>query len=365
MLPRGKPYGSILFMIGGHKYMKIQDILSIFRKLAPEGNQSSWDNSGVQVAGTAQSTDTVAVTLEPTPEAVGRCLDAGAGVIITHHPLYMQPKAVSAESMYLDVLRQVLGAGAWLYSAHTLAGHAARRSRLLAGPGAGTAKQQNCWKWKPRARPWRHPSTPRRPSRARPPTSGPTTTACTRYPRAARGEVRVVCDEEDWRTVADKIEFSLGSRPLFYLRSLTAPRREAGFGEVGDLPRPMGWDAFLGRMHVLAGRDVLLAAGPTAGHGVPGGLLRRVRLVAHRQGGQGRCGRARHRGHEVPSGGGDPDLRHRRGAFFAGRGNDAPLQRGIGPGIGRRGGPVHGGRGSIHGPPRRAINVLKSDFQID
>ena len=119
MLPRGKPYGSILFMVNRYNYMKIQSILSIFRKLAPEENQSSWDNSGVQIAGVVQDADKVAVTLEPTPEAIARCLDWGAQAIITHHPLYMKPKAPNAEGMYLDVLRQVMGAGAWLYSAHT------------------------------------------------------------------------------------------------------------------------------------------------------------------------------------------------------------------------------------------------------
>ncbi|MBG0791153.1 MAG: Nif3-like dinuclear metal center hexameric protein [Desulfovibrionaceae bacterium] len=241
--------------------MKIQDILSIFRRLAPEGNQSSWDNSGVQVAGLAEDADTLAVTLEPTPEAVARCLDAGAQVILTHHPLYMQPKAPNAESMYLDVLRQVLGAGAWLYSAHTSldtrpggpAFWLGRElglvdGRLLEVESGSTPVEASFYVEEAVTREaadiWANHDGVHSVSQSR------------------TGEVRVVCDQEDWNAVAERIEFSLGKRPLFYLRSLTAPRRDVGFGEVGDLPEPMAFDEFLHTVRGLAGRDALLVAGP-------------------------------------------------------------------------------------------------------
>lgn len=248
-------------MVGGHKYMKIQDILTIFRKLAPEANQSSWDNSGVQIAGTAQDADKVAVTLEPTPEAVARCLEWGAQAIITHHPLYMQPKAPDAEGMYLDVLRQVMGAGAWLYSAHT------SLDTRPGGPAFWPGRELELDNTR-----LLEVEIGRAPVEA----SFYTEESITReaadiwanhdgvhsVSQSRTGEVRLVCDEPHWNEVADRIEFSLGKRPLFYLRSLTAPRSEVGFGELGDLPEPMGWDEFLARVDGLVKRDALLISGP-------------------------------------------------------------------------------------------------------
>ena len=261
MLPRGKPYGSIFFTVDGRKYMKTKDILSIFRNLAPEGNQSSWDNSGIQISGEIQETDKVAVTLEPTPAAVQQCLEWGAGAIITHHPLYMKPKAPNRESMYTDVLRQVIKTGAWLYSAHTSldtrpGGPAFWLGKALGLEGrtlleietGSTPVEASFYAEEPISREaadiWANHNGVHSVSQSR------------------TGEVRVVCDEENWADVAAKIEFSLGQRPLFYLRSLTAPRREVGFGEVGRLPEPMAWDAFMGTLDTLIERDALLISGP-------------------------------------------------------------------------------------------------------
>jgi len=72
----------------------------------------------------------------------------------------------------------------------------------------------------------------------------------------------VVCDETTWNAVADKIEFALNQRPLFYLRSLTAPRSDIGFGEVGDLPEPLAWNDFMGKVDGLVKRDALIISGP-------------------------------------------------------------------------------------------------------
>ena len=261
MLPRGKPYGSILFMVCGGKHMKIKDILAIFAKLAPETNQSSWDNCGVQIAGEVSDTDRVAVTLEPTPEALARCLEWGAGAIITHHPLYMKPKAPDVESMYLDVLRRVTKAGAWLYSAHTSLDTRPGGPAFWLGQSLGLENK--------RLLEVEHGRVPLEASfYIEEPITREAADIWTSHDgvhsvaQSRTGEVRVVCDEDHWNAVADRIEFSLGSRPLFYLRSLTAPRREVGFGEVGSLPEPMAWDAFMDTLGPLVKRAALLVSGP-------------------------------------------------------------------------------------------------------
>lgn len=245
----------------GRNHMKIQEILTIFRNLAPEENQSSWDNSGVQVAGTLTETDKVAVTLEPTPAAVSRCVEWGAGAIITHHPLYMKPKAPDADSMYLDVLRAVIPAGTWLYAAHTSLDTRPGGPAFWLGETLGLTGK--------RLLEVEHGRAPVEASfYCEEPISREAAEIWANHDgvhslaQSRTGEVRLVCDEPHWRAVADKIEFSLGKRPLFYLRSLTAPVSEVGFGEVGELPEPEPFAAFMDRLAELIKRDALMVAGP-------------------------------------------------------------------------------------------------------
>jgi len=241
--------------------MKSQDILAIFKKLAPEENQSSWDNCGVQIAGTVSETYRVGVALEPTPETLAKCYDWGAGAVITHHPLYMKPKAPNAEGMYLDALRQTIQAGAWLYSAHT------SLDTRPGGPAFWLGKSLELEKRK-----FLEIETGYSPVEVSFYSEDPISREAAdiwanhdgvhSISQSRTGEVRLVCDEEEWGDVANKIEFSMGKRPLFYIRSLTAPRREVGFGEVGTLPAPMKWDDFIGRLDGLIKRDALMISGP-------------------------------------------------------------------------------------------------------
>lgn len=261
MLPRGKPYGSILFVVKWCKCMKIKDILSIFRDLAPEENQSSWDNCGVQISGTTEATQRVAVCLEPTPSMLEKSLEWGAGMVLTHHPLYMKPKGLDREGMYLNVVRQVVSSGAWLYSAHTSLDTRPGGPAFWLGQELGLTKT--------RFLEIEHGTAPieasfyveesieRETADIWANHDGIHSVAQNRT-----GEVRVVCDEDQWAAVASAIEFSLGKRPIYYLRSLTAPRKEVGFGEVGDLPEPMEWEAFADTLAGLIDRAAFTVSGP-------------------------------------------------------------------------------------------------------
>ncbi|WP_319541025.1 Nif3-like dinuclear metal center hexameric protein [uncultured Pseudodesulfovibrio sp.] len=241
--------------------MKIMDILATFRILAPEENQSSWDNCGIQIAGETTETDKVAVALEPTPATLGKCLEWGAGAVITHHPLYMKPKSPDAESMYMDVLRRVIKSGAWLYSAHTsldtrpggpafwLGDDLALENRKILEVETGHAPiEASFYTEEPISREaadiWANHDGIHSVSQNR------------------TGEVRLVCDESHWADVADKIEFSIGKRPLFYIRALTAPQLETGFGEIGRLPQPMSWNTFITTLDDHVQREALMISGP-------------------------------------------------------------------------------------------------------
>lgn len=261
MLPRGKPYGSILFLVNGCKYMNIKDILTIFQDLAPKENQSGWDNCGVQISGTQEEVQKVAVCLEPTPQMVQKCLDWGAGAVLTHHPLYMKPKGLGSESAFTKVVRQVMTSGAWLYAAHTSLDTRPNGPAFWLGKALGltSAKLLEV----------EHGRTPIEASfyveesiERETADIWANNDGIHSVSQSGTGEVRIVCDEAAWAEVASRIEFSLGKRPLFYLRSLTAPKTEVGFGEVGDLPEPMAWDEFAAKLGGLIDREAFTVSGP-------------------------------------------------------------------------------------------------------
>ncbi|MDC0335986.1 Nif3-like dinuclear metal center hexameric protein [Pseudodesulfovibrio sp.] len=241
--------------------MKIKDILSVFRNLAPEENQSGWDNCGVQITGSVSETFRVAVCLEPTPRMLEQCLDWGAGIVLTHHPLYMKPKSLGSENMFTDVVRQVMVSGAWLYAAHTSLDTRPGGPAFWLGEELGLEKTRFLEIEHARAPIevsfYVEDSIDRETADVWANNDGMHSVSQSRT-----GEVRLVCDEEAWNEIAGGIEFSLGHRPLFYIRSLTAPRKDVGFGEVGTLPEPMAWDEFAARLAGLIDRDAFTLSGP-------------------------------------------------------------------------------------------------------
>ncbi len=241
--------------------MKSLDIMSIFRQLAPERFQSSWDNSGIQVIGEIAECSKVGVCLEPTPEMIRACLDWGAEVVLTHHPLYMKPKGLGAQNRFTDVVRMVMRSGAWLYAAHT------SLDCTPSGPAfwLGERLDLNDVKILDTA----HEYAPVEVSFYSPRTfSREEAEMWTERPgmhsvsQSAAGEVRLVCDREHWAEARSALEFTLGSSPEYYIRALEAPGRAVGFGQVGNLPEPLGWDAFMVELQGLVDRDVFTVCGP-------------------------------------------------------------------------------------------------------
>lgn len=243
MLPEVVPEGSIFFSVWRCNRMKIKDILSSVKKLAPEEFQCSWDNSGLQIAGTASEARKVAVALDPKPETVAQCLDWGAEVMVAHHPLYRKPVAPNAEGPYLDVLRRFLAAGAWLYSAHTsldsrpdgpafwLAEHLAlQNTRFLDVEHRFPALEVSFL-----------PSRPLRRELAEQWAENPGVHAVS---QTRAGEVRIICDRAAWPEIRGSVEFALQESQEYYVRELQSPALETGIGMVGDLPEAMPWQAF-------------------------------------------------------------------------------------------------------------------------
>ena len=99
--------------------MNVERIIACIENIAPPSGQAAWDNSGVQIAGIEEEVSRLAVTIDPSPAALVAALEWGADMVLTHHPLYMEPKPLSRPGYFLDAARVMMATGAWLYAAHT------------------------------------------------------------------------------------------------------------------------------------------------------------------------------------------------------------------------------------------------------
>lgn len=99
--------------------MTFADVVAAIEATAPLSIAASWDKSGVQVAAARDTITHVAVCLDPTPEAIRAALLAGADMVLSHHPLSMQPYFADTRGKLHEVLRLLLGADVPLYAAHT------------------------------------------------------------------------------------------------------------------------------------------------------------------------------------------------------------------------------------------------------
>lgn len=241
--------------------MKSKDLFSAVKKLAPEEFQASWDNSGIQVVGEVENCTRVAVCLEPTPDMIRQCLAWGAQAVVTHHPLYMKAKTLSGNDAYADVVRQVMKAGAWLYAAHTSLDCRPDGPAFWLGSRLGLSDTRFVEA--------AHVFTPmevffhaektisREEAELWADREGVHGVA-----QSAAGEVRIICDRDVWPSLAATVEFGLNGRPEYYIRALEAPGRTVGFGQVGTLPAPLAWDAFMTELESLVDRDVFTICGP-------------------------------------------------------------------------------------------------------
>jgi len=224
--------------------MNADKALARIRALAPEAYAADWDNSRVQIRGERAEIKKLAVALDPAPALMQDCLDWGADLVLTHHPLYFKPQAPTAPGQYLDVLRRFLSAGAWLYAAHTNLDCRPDGPAFWLGRALGLencASIEPCQSFPAREVFFQAPGifTERE---ARPLLENPGVHALS---QSAAGEVRVVADEHAWPEVHEELKGIFSNKPIeFYVRRLETPVVSVGFGQVGELPQPLGFEAF-------------------------------------------------------------------------------------------------------------------------
>ncbi|MFW6081206.1 MAG: Nif3-like dinuclear metal center hexameric protein [Desulfosalsimonas sp.] len=100
--------------------MKVSDIMEIMAKIAPPHLAEDWDNTGLQFGGPDWPVSHVFVALEPTGAAVSRACQAGADMLITHHPLIFKPlKKINTTSPLGAIIEKAARSRLAIFAAHT------------------------------------------------------------------------------------------------------------------------------------------------------------------------------------------------------------------------------------------------------
>ena len=104
----------------------------------PAADAEEWDRTGLLVGDPAAPVRAVAVALDPTVGAIDAAADAGANVLVTHHPAYLTPPTSfqPASSPALNsgaVVYRAIQRGVALMNFHTALDVSARAQRMLSG----------------------------------------------------------------------------------------------------------------------------------------------------------------------------------------------------------------------------------------
>ena len=70
---------------------RIQDLVGLVHSHFPPSLAEEWDNSGLQIGDPAAPVTRVLVALDPSPAALDKAIELGAGLLLTHHPLLLRP----------------------------------------------------------------------------------------------------------------------------------------------------------------------------------------------------------------------------------------------------------------------------------
>jgi dinuclear metal center YbgI/SA1388 family protein len=98
----------------------LESVLTQITTLWPESGAQEWDSPGLVVGSPQQVIESIHLVVDVTPETIAEAREAGANLIISHHPLLLKGVTSVAESTYKGhVVAELIRAGMALYSAHT------------------------------------------------------------------------------------------------------------------------------------------------------------------------------------------------------------------------------------------------------
>lgn len=100
--------------------VRVADVVAVMDQAYPPHLAESWDRVGLICGDPEDAVTTVAFALEATDSSVAAAIDAGAQMLIVHHPLLMRGvNTVAANSPKGRVIHKLIRAGIALFAAHT------------------------------------------------------------------------------------------------------------------------------------------------------------------------------------------------------------------------------------------------------
>ncbi len=98
----------------------VADFVRALEEIAPPALAADWDNVGLLLGDPAITVQRVMTCLTVTPETAVEAVEAGAGLVVTHHPVLFRPtQRLTAESVEGRTLYFLLRNGTSIYSPHT------------------------------------------------------------------------------------------------------------------------------------------------------------------------------------------------------------------------------------------------------
>ncbi len=100
--------------------VRVRDVLARLSEEIPAAWAEPWDRVGLLVGDPDSTVERVFAALDPTPVALKAAIDAGAQVLLTHHPAFLEPPArLTPQPGLAGVPFAAVSAGVALVCAHT------------------------------------------------------------------------------------------------------------------------------------------------------------------------------------------------------------------------------------------------------
>ncbi len=101
-------------------HMVLKDLIGRLEQVAPEHLAEDWDNVGLLVGDRMQEVHKIFLALDADDAAVAQAADAGAQLLLVHHPLIFSPlRRVSCDDFIGARVVKLLRAGMSCYAMHT------------------------------------------------------------------------------------------------------------------------------------------------------------------------------------------------------------------------------------------------------
>lgn len=100
--------------------VKVRNIEELMERIAPCALKEKWDNVGLQVGNSESIVSGVLLSLDITSEVIAEAENLGCNLIITHHPLILEPiKRIAAGEPVSDIIISLVSGNISFFCAHT------------------------------------------------------------------------------------------------------------------------------------------------------------------------------------------------------------------------------------------------------